>query len=342
MLSCKDWSIHRGGALFLDGVEDVAVRGCAFERVGGNGLFLSGHCGRTAVAGNTFRAVGDSAMATVGSFRGGDGTVSSGAGAAAFPFDSAIVGNHVAGVGVHGKQTSALFSALTCRTRFAGNVAYNGPRAGVNLNDGFCGGHVLSSNLLFNWVRETQDHGPINTWNRACYTQTDPATGRPSLTPGWTHIARNFIMNGPSGNRDLGNMFPAIDNDDGSAYFRAASNVLVYGGAKNFLGHDKVWVDNLVAFPDRWAGDPCVCAWGGEANVYENNTCVLGTATNTRGQHVDPVGLDTYPFSGPDWGFVCHIDLANASLARYTARYGGNSYFLPAGGDGEWVFGAGC
>jgi hypothetical protein len=47
-------------------------------------------------------------------------------------------------------------------------------------------------------------------------------------------------MNGPSGNRDLGNMFPAIDNDDGSAYFFASRNLLVYGGAKNFLGHDKV------------------------------------------------------------------------------------------------------
>ena len=28
-------------------------------------------------------------------------------------------------------------------------------------------------------------------------------------------------MNGPSGNRDLGNLWPTIDNDDGSAYFSA-------------------------------------------------------------------------------------------------------------------------
>eukprot|EP01051_Picozoa_sp_SAG22_P015733 SAG22_NODE_2100_length_3015_cov_2.342250_5_plen_48_part_00 len=37
------------------------------------------------------------------------------------------------------------------------------PRAGINLNDAFCHGHLIENNLLFNWVRETQDHGPINT-----------------------------------------------------------------------------------------------------------------------------------------------------------------------------------
>lgn len=47
-------------------------------------------------------------------------------------------------------------------------------------------------------------------------------------------------MNGPSGNRDLGNLFPSVDNDDGSAYFRIAQNVVAYGGFKNYLGHDKV------------------------------------------------------------------------------------------------------
>ena len=80
-------------------------------------------------------------------------------------------------------------------------------------------------------VRETQDHGPINTWDRQTYVMPDD-----SLYPQWNHISRNLIMNGPSGNRDLGNLFPAVDNDDGSAYYWIASNVVAYGGFKNFLG----------------------------------------------------------------------------------------------------------
>ena len=36
----------------------------------------------------------------------------------------------------------------------------------------------------------------------------------------------------------------------------------VFSG-KNYLGHDKRWADNLIVFPDHWAGDPCVQIWGG-------------------------------------------------------------------------------
>ena len=51
------------------------------------------------------------------------------------------------------KQSAALFQALSCRTAFTHNVAYNGPRAAININDGFCGGTHLEANVLFNWVR---------------------------------------------------------------------------------------------------------------------------------------------------------------------------------------------
>jgi hypothetical protein len=39
-------------------------------------------------------------------------------------------------------------------------------RAGFNFNDGMGGGNLLDSNLIFNMVRETQDHGTFNSWNR--------------------------------------------------------------------------------------------------------------------------------------------------------------------------------
>ena len=37
-----DWAIHRGGALFIEGSENVTVARCSFIRVGGNAVFLSG------------------------------------------------------------------------------------------------------------------------------------------------------------------------------------------------------------------------------------------------------------------------------------------------------------
>ena len=37
----------------------------------------------------------------------------------------------------------------------------NGPRSGVNFNDGAMGGEVMENNLLLNFVRESNDHGML-------------------------------------------------------------------------------------------------------------------------------------------------------------------------------------
>lgn len=42
MCSGGDWSLHRGGSVFLEGTEHVTVNGCTFRRVDGNALFFSG------------------------------------------------------------------------------------------------------------------------------------------------------------------------------------------------------------------------------------------------------------------------------------------------------------
>ena len=101
--------------------------------------------------------------------------------------------------------------------------------------------------------------------------------GDGSLSAGWTHIVGNAIWNGPSANRDLGNLWPCVDNDDGSQQYWISENVCIYGGGKNYLGQNKKWVNNLFVFPDRWAGDPCLNEWGGEEHVYSGNECVVAS-----------------------------------------------------------------
>ncbi len=85
-------------------------------------------------------------------------------------------------------------------------------RAALTLTPTPCshaGGHTLDHNVIFDWVRETQDHGPINTWDRTMYL--NPPSG--SVTSQWRRLTHNLIFNGPSANRDLGNLFPTVDND---------------------------------------------------------------------------------------------------------------------------------
>ena len=36
--------------------------------------------------------------------------------------------------------------------------------SGVNWNDGFAGEEVLEGNMLLNFVKESNDHGPFNSW----------------------------------------------------------------------------------------------------------------------------------------------------------------------------------
>jgi len=141
----------------------------------------------------------------------------------------------------------------------------------------------------------------------------------PSITPGWIYIVGNAIFNGPSPNRDLGNLFPAIDNDDGSSLFFSARNLLIYGGAKNYLGQDKVWDSNLIVMPGRWSGDPCLCQWGGLGHVFSNNTCVTDTDF--------PLALDASVE-----GDTCIVDYANATTAPLLATLRANTYHTATGG----------
>jgi hypothetical protein len=79
------------------------------------------------------------------------------------PEGTAVQGCLFREVGVYGKQVSAFASALAYGTSINGSVFFNGPRAGINWNDGAGGGNSVTSNLLFNWVRETSDHGNFNS-----------------------------------------------------------------------------------------------------------------------------------------------------------------------------------
>eukprot|EP01052_Picozoa_sp_SAG31_P004018 SAG31_NODE_161_length_21899_cov_16.832844_18_plen_182_part_00 len=102
-------------------------------------------------------------------------------------------------------------------------------------------------------------------------------------------------------------MFTCLDHDDGSDYYLDTRNVCVFAGMKNYIGQNKIWDSNLIAYPDgalsqNRSGMACVwtsmnmggdhsllpCAYGRPTNwtldrychnkeVYTNNTCVTHT-----------------------------------------------------------------
>lgn len=158
-----DWTVHRGATVEVVDSTGVQITGCTFEQIGGNGILLSNAARDNQITNNEFVQCGDSAVVSIGSSVGVDGTGQT------YPARNLISNNHMHEIGVYGKQTSCYFQALGQNNTLSNNLCYNGPRAGINWNDGFAGGSTVNGNLVFNMVRETGDHGPYNSWDRQPY-----------------------------------------------------------------------------------------------------------------------------------------------------------------------------
>ena len=292
-----DWAIHRGGAVFVEGVDGFLIQNCLFDAPGGNGLFLSNYVRNAIVEGNEFIYTGDSAIAAIGSAELIDGTDGN------QPRGTVITGNLMHEIGIFGKQTAGYVQSLACQTNVTGNVIFNGPRAGINFNDGFGGGNLVKNNLIFNMVRETEDHGTFNSWDRLPYL-TDVRNGTPSLFPAQNNMTRNFFIN------NYHSAWP-IDHDDGSCYYYDTFNYLVYGGSKNYLGHSKITKYNFFVYPSPYCALSAGAKTGQEASgwgeEWTDNTCVVGSCATV------------YDFTSCTAGH-------NTGLVPYTAN---NTFYTP-------------
>jgi hypothetical protein len=185
------------------------------------------------------------------------------------PHGTLVVGNLAREIGVFQKQSSFWFQAATVATRLVGNVHFNGPRAGINFNDGLGGGDEVARNLLANTCRESGDHGPINSWDRVPYiTTVGLHKGVASVTPAYRRIHRNYLL-------ATYNSQEAVDNDDGSAYYETTHNFIVYGGnglKSDFGGHHNHHERNIYAYVGK-------CFVGGPNLRFADNVCQLMHST---------------------------------------------------------------
>ena len=179
MPSAGDWALDRFSAVFLQGTEGVDIDGCTFERLDGNAVMISGYNRNATVQNSDFSFIGGNAIASWGFTNetatdpgrpgvaienypeaGVDGTDGE------HPRYNTIISNTAREVGLYEKQSSFYVQAKTAQSIIQGNVFFNGPRAGINANDGFGGGDDISNNLVFSTCRESGDHGPFNSWDR--------------------------------------------------------------------------------------------------------------------------------------------------------------------------------
>jgi hypothetical protein len=245
--SAGDWALERFGAIFLEGTVNAKIQRCTLERLDGHGVMVSGFNRNATVSFCNFAHIGGSGIAAWGytNETSGDGHPAAGVDGTDgnHPRYTAVMHNLIREVGLYEKQNSFYVQAKAAQSQIIGNIFFNGPRAGINFNDGFGGGDEIAHNLVFSTCRESGDHGPLNMWDRQPFLTT-VRTGEPSLIMADRIIHHNFFIDNYSPQED-------VDTDDGSNNIRAHHNFLVYGnfGLKSdYGGHDNHHDHNIYAY----------------------------------------------------------------------------------------------
>lgn len=273
--SAGDWALDRYGAMFLEGTEGVVVDNCTFDRLDGNAVMVSGYNRNATITNSDFSYLGGNAVACWGytnetkgdnhPHAGVDGTDGN------HPRYTTVTGCTAREIGLYEKQSSFFVSAKAAQSVVLRNVFFNGPRAGINFNDGFGGGDEIGYNLVFSTCRESGDHGPLNSWDRQPFLTT-VRTGEPSMIPAWRGVHNNFFIDNYAPQED-------VDNDDGSSYYHTHDNFFIYGGRgikADFGGHDNRHQSNVYAYVGCPAGDATIQDAGHECWFTDNRVVMTG------------------------------------------------------------------
>ena len=145
------------------------------------------------------------------------------------------------------KQTAPVQISMSQRIRVSHCSIYDVPRAGININEGTFGGHVIEFCDVFNTVLETGDHGSFNSWGRDRFWTPDVVTisDQVALHPDmqyWDVLEPNVLRY----NRWRCDHGWDVDLDDGSSFYRIYCNLLLNGGLKMREGYDRVVTNNII------------------------------------------------------------------------------------------------
>jgi hypothetical protein len=253
-----DWCIQRAGTVFIQNAENIRVESCNFEQVGGNALFMSGYNRKHVIFNNKFTDGGASCVAICGvpsavrcactwssSVNCTDKTP--GPLTDEYPAYILVDNNTMYNFGVFEKQVAGVELSMTMCDTIRHNTIYHCPRAGININDGTWGGHLIEYNKVYEVVLETSDHGPFNSWGRARnWGCGDGKWGYvPDLATSLLDPIRPTVLrNNYFKNKDTS--FFGIDLDDGSTNYYCYNNLCIGGGFKLQRGRFNHCVNNII------------------------------------------------------------------------------------------------
>jgi len=256
----SDWTVYRGGAVVFDGAEGCKITDCEFDQVGGNAIFVNKYNRKLSFTGCYIHHVGANGIAFVGDpqsvrsplFRYGNQDFSAidrtpGPQTDEYPSDCRVEDCLITMTGRDEKQTAPVHISMSHKIIVSHCSIYDVPRAGININEGTFGEHIIEYNDVFNTVLETGDHGSFNSWGRDRYWTPDINASVPEVVkdksfPFLDMLGPNIIRN----NRIRCDHGWDIDLDDGSSWYRIYNNLLLHGGLKMREGFDRIATNNII------------------------------------------------------------------------------------------------
>lgn len=281
-----DWCIMPAGTVSVVDSENITFENCVFENIGSTGIYIGNYGKGHKITGCRFSNIGSTAVQIVGSpsavyepsFWKNDmypdlpvhrtkveHPEKTGPASEEYPRDILIENNFIENVGIYEKQSSGINLSVCFNVKILHNTICKSARSNINVNDGTFGGHEIAYNDIFDSQRETQDHGPFNSWGRDRFWSVPKynAGGKYGdkirrykkdgkiydLTKidslGETFIHHNRFSHSTDAPHSWG-----IDLDDGSSNYAIYNNLCIGIGIKLREGFNRrVWGNVLIGGP---------------------------------------------------------------------------------------------
>lgn len=256
----SDWTLCRKGAVVFEGTDNCSLTQCEFDQVGGNAIVVTNYNRRTVIKNTYIHHSGASGIVFAGNpasvrspiFRYGPQSFSKmdrtpGPLLNDYPAHCIVEDCLMAYTGRHEKQTAGIHISMAHNILVRHSTVHDVPRAGININEGTFGGHLIEYCDVFNTVLETGDHGSFNSWGRDRFwtpdiKETAKEVAAYSKLPYIDMLGPNVIRN----SRWRCDHGWDIDLDDGSSWYEIYNNLLLNGGLKLREGYNRKVYNNVI------------------------------------------------------------------------------------------------